>query len=43
MRFSDNIFSVWSHSMDELDIFFDMNKTDPAKKFNLLWKLLLTH
>ena len=26
------------------NIFFDhMNKVDPAKKINLLWKLLLTH
>ena len=29
MRFRDDIFIVWSHSIDELDIFFDyMNKVD---------------
>ena len=31
--FRDDIFIVWPHSIDELDIFFDyMNKVDPAKK-----------
>ena len=29
MRFRDDIFIVWSHSIDELDVFFDyMNKVD---------------
>ena len=42
--FRDHIFIVWSHSIDERDIFFDyMDKVDPIKKFNLLWKFLLTH
>ena len=32
-RYRGNIFIVWSHSIDELDIFFDyMNKVDPTKK-----------
>ena len=32
-RFRDDIFIVWPHSIDELDIFFDyMNKVDPTKK-----------
>ena len=32
-RFRDDIFIVWLHSIDELDIFFDyMNKVDPTKK-----------
>ena len=32
-RFRDDIFIVWSHSIDELDIFFDyMNKVDPTRK-----------
>ena len=33
-RFRDNIFFVWPHSLDELDVFFDyMNILDPTKKF----------
>ena len=32
-RFRDNIFIVWKHSIDELDILFDyMNKVDSTKK-----------
>ena len=32
-RFRDDIFIVWPHSFDKLDIFFDyMNKVDPTKK-----------
>ena len=32
-RFRDDVFIVWPHSIDELDIFFDyMNKVDPTKK-----------
>ena len=32
-RFRDDIFIVWPHSIDKLDIFFDyMNKVDPLKK-----------
>ena len=32
-RFRDDIFIVWPHSIDELDIFFDyMNKESPTKK-----------
>ena len=34
-RFRDDIFTVWPHSIDELDTFFDyMNKVDLLKKFN---------
>ena len=32
-RFTDDIFIVWSRSIDRLDVFFDyMNKVDPTKK-----------
>ena len=31
-------------SINKCNIFFDhMNKGNPTKKINLLWKLLLTH
>ena len=32
-KFRDDIFIVWPHSIDEVDIFFDyMNKADSTKK-----------
>ena len=32
-RFRDDMFIVWRHSIDELDIYFDyMNKFDPTEK-----------
>ena len=32
-RFGDNVFMVWPHSIDKLDIFFDyMNKFDHTKQ-----------
>ena len=41
-RLEDHIYIVLQDSSDKLDIFFDhMNKVDPTKKLNLLWKLLV--
>ena len=43
-RLRGDIFFVWPYNIDELDIFFDyMNKVDPTKKIQLLWKLLLAY
>ena len=44
-RFRDDIFIVWPHSIDELDIFFDyMNKVDPTKKIQFTMEVAtLTH
>ena len=34
--FRDNIFIVWPHSIDQLNMFFDhMNKVDPTKNIQL--------
>ena len=34
----DDIFIVWLHSIDELNIFFDyMNKVDPIKKKSIYY------
>ena len=42
--FSGDILFVWEYSIDELDRFFDyMNKVDPTKKNQFLWKLLLVY
>ena len=40
-RFRDDIFIVWPHSIDELDIFFDyMNKVDPTKKIQFTMEVV---
>ena len=39
-RFRDDIFIVWPHSIDKLDIFFDyMNKVDQTKKNQFILKV----
>ena len=39
-RARDDIFTVWPHSIDELDIFFDyMNKVDPTEKTQFTMKV----
>ena len=39
-RFKDDIFIFWSHSIDELDIFFDYrNKVDSTKKIQFTVKV----
>ena len=39
-RFRDDIFTIWPHSIDELDTFFDcMNKVDPTEKIRFTMKV----
>ena len=38
-RYRDDIFIVWPHSIDKLDIFFNcMNKVKPSKKIQFTMK-----